>query len=285
MALGDQVGEIRAEEDPRLHLANWLGQPENPYFAKSLVNRYWKHFLGRGLIEPEDDIRDTNPPTNPELLDALAESFVSNGYDLKHLVKTITLSATYQLSSIPNEANQVDMQNYSRYYPRRLQAEVLLDSIDDLTGAQTDFANLPKGTRAISLPDNSYNKSSAFLRVFGRPENQSVCECERVDAASLAQSLHLINASDVKAKLASASGTADRMSQDSRPLHQQLNEIYLVAFSRDATQQELAVARSYFEESRFDPSGKPLDEKISRKENFQDLLWAIINTKEFLFNH
>lgn len=285
MALGDQVGEIRAEEDPRLHLANWLGQPENPYFAKSLVNRYWKHFLGRGLIEPEDDIRDTNPPTNPELLDALAESFVSNGYDLKHLVKTITLSATYQLSSIPNEANQVDMQNYSRYYPRRLQAEVLLDSIDDLTGAQTDFANLPKGTRAISLPDNSYNKSSAFLRVFGRPENQSVCECERVDAASLAQSLHLINASDVKAKLASASGTADRMSQDSRPLHQQLNEIYRVAFSRDATQQELAVARSYFEESRFDPSGKPLDEKISRKENFQDLLWAIINTKEFLFNH
>jgi hypothetical protein len=285
MALGDQVGQIRAEEDPRLKLANWLALPENPFFAKSLVNRYWKHFLSRGLIEPEDDIRDTNPPSNPELLNALADSFVESGYDLKQLVKTITMSSSYQLSSIPNEYNQVDLQNYSRYYPKRLQAEVLLDSIDDLTGGKTDFANLPPGTRAIALPDNSYNRSSEFLKVFGRPENQSVCECERVETASLAQSLHLINASDVRSKLSSAEGTAKRLSDQTTDLSEQIHEVYRKAFSRDATEAEIAVATSYFQESRFDASGNAISESVARRENFQDLLWAIMNTKEFLFNH
>ncbi len=284
-ALGEEVGLIRPEEDPRLRLASWLGSSDNDYFAKSLVNRYWKHFLGRGLIEPEDDIRDTNPPSNPELLSALAESFVTSGYDLKKLVKTITTSATYQLSSTPNEHNRVDLQNYSRYYPRRLQAEVLLDSIDDLTGGTTSFANLPPGTRAISLPDNSYNKSSPFLRVFGRPENQSVCECERVEAASLAQSLHLINASDVRAKLSASDGTAKRLSDEERPLQDMINEMYRLAFSRDATNEELETAVAYFSGVRVDDDGKPLSETVSRVENFQDLLWALINTKEFLYNH
>lgn len=285
IALGDSVGEIRAEEDPRLHLASWLSRPENPYFAKSLVNRYWKHFLSRGLIEPEDDIRDSNPPSNPELLDALTEEFIKSGYDLKKLVKDITMSATYQLSSVPNEHNRVDLQNYSRFYPKRLQAEVLLDSIDDLTGGKTDFANLPAGTRAIALPDNSYNKSSAFLKVFGRPENQSVCECERVETASLAQSLHLINASDVRAKLASPDGTAKRFTDQKADLGEQIHEIYRIAFSRPASEEELAVALSYFKESRFDDSGNRISEDKARRENFQDLLWAVINTKEFLFNH
>lgn len=284
-ALGSGVGEIRPEEDPRLRLANWLSEPENPYFAKSLVNRYWKHFMGRGLIEPEDDIRDTNPPSNPELLDALSESFISSGYDLKGLVKTITMSAAYQLSSVPTEQNQVDLQNYSRYYPKRLQAEVLLDSIDDLTGGKTDFANLPPGTRAISLPDNSYNKSSAFLRVFGRPENQSVCECERVETASLAQSLHLINAADIRSKIASANGTVSQIGDEPEAIVGKVREVYRLAFSREATQQELSVAIAYLSESRFDAEGNPLSEAAARKESFQDLLWAIMNTKEFLFNH
>ena len=284
-ALGEQVGEIRAEEDPRLRLAQWLGQPENPYFAKALVNRYWKHFLSRGLIEPEDDIRDTNPPSNPELLDYLSDSFIKSGYDLKHLVKSITMSATYQLCSEPNEHNRVDLQNYSRYYPKRLQAEVLLDSIDDVTGGATDFANLPAGTRAIALPDNSYNKSSAFLKVFGRPENQSVCECERVATASLAQSLHLINASDIRAKLSSVEGTAKRLADQKRDLSEQIQEVYRIAFSRDASKEEVSVATAYFQDSRFDASGNRLSEDRTRNENFQDLLWAVINTKEFLFNH
>ncbi|MGC6445600.1 MAG: DUF1549 and DUF1553 domain-containing protein [Rubripirellula sp.] len=284
-ALGSQVGQIRAEEDPRLRLADWLGEPGNAYFSKALVNRYWKHFMGRGLIEPEDDIRDTNPPSNPDLLDALADSFTSSGYDLKLLVKNITMSSAYQLSSEPNKHNRVDLQNYSRYYPKRMQAEVLLDSIDDLTGSKTDFANLPSGTRAISLPDNSYNKSSAFLKVFGRPENQSVCECERVETASLAQSLHLINAQDIRAKLTDAKGTAASLAADERSLPEVIQDIYHLAFCRDATERELAVAVSYFADSRFDDSGKPLDESVAKRENFQDLIWAVINTKEFLFNH
>jgi hypothetical protein len=237
------------------------------------------------LIEPEDDIRDTNPPSNAELLDALAEHFVSSGYDLKQLVRTITTSATYQLSSVPNQHNRADSQNYSRFYPKRLQAEVLLDSIDQLTGATTDFANLPPGTRAIALPDNSYNNQSPFLRVFGRPESQSVCECERVQSASLSQSLHLINASDIRAKLASRAGTAERLADDSRPLSEKITDLYHLAFSRDPTTEEIATAESYFAQPRLDAAGKPIDLKQATKENYQDWLWAMINTKEFLFNH
>ncbi len=129
-ALGDDVGEITADQDPRLQLADWMSSPENPFFAKALVNRYWKHFFKRGLVEPEDDIRDTNPPTNPELLQALEDHFLSSGFDLKELVRVITSSRAYQLSAMPNDHNLADRQNYSRYYPKRLQAEVLLDAID-----------------------------------------------------------------------------------------------------------------------------------------------------------
>src|SRR5690606_18683554 len=133
----------------------------------------------------EDDIRDTNPPTNPELLAALERHFIASGYDLKELVRVITQSSAYQLRSVPNEFNASDRQNYSRYYPRRMQAEVLLDAIDNLTQTKTTFANLPPGTRAIALPDNSYNNASPFLKIFGRPDSASVCECERDQSANL----------------------------------------------------------------------------------------------------
>ena len=215
-ALGDEIAAIAPDEDPRLKLADWMSSPKNPFFAKALVNRYWKHFFRRGLVEPEDDIRDTNPPTNPELLAALEQHFVSSGFDLKALVRVITQSSAYQLSAIPNEYNIADTQNYSRYYPRRLQAEVMLDAIDDLTGARTDFPNLPSGTRAIALPDNSYNNASPFLKVFGRPENESVCECERVQSSSLAQSLHLMNAADIKGKLATGNGRAVNLAKSEK---------------------------------------------------------------------
>jgi hypothetical protein len=285
MALGDNLGAIQPEEDPRLRLADWLSNPENPYFATALVNRYWKHFLGRGLIEPEDDIRDTNPPTNGALLDALSAHFVASGYDLKQLVRAITTSTTYQLSSIPNEFNRSDRQNFSHYYPKRLQAETLLDAIDQLAGSTTDFANLPPGTRAIALPDNSYNSSSPFLRAFGRPDSQSVCECERVQSASLAQSLHLINAPDIRGKLATAGGMAQRLAEDQRALAAKTTDLYRLAFARDPTQQEIAVIEAYLAESRVDAEGKPIDLALATRENFQDVLWALITTKEFLFNH
>jgi len=284
-ALGDVIPEIAPDSDPRLHLADWMAGPSNPFFAKSLVNRYWKHFFQRGLIEPEDDIRDSNPPTNPELLAALEKHFVSSGFDLKELIRTITRSQAYQLSSTPNQHNVVDVQNYSRYYPRRLQAEVLLDAVDALTGSQTDFQNLPPGTRAVALPDNSYNRASPFLRVFGRPEGESVCECERVQSSSLAQSLHLINAGDVKAKLAQPGGRAEKLASDTRPPEERVRDVYLAAFSRLPKEEELKTAVEYLTEVRTDAAGTTIEPQRAGRENFQDLLWALINTKEFLFNH
>jgi hypothetical protein len=284
-ALGDAVPPIAADEDPRLKLADWMSSPQNPFFAKALVNRYWKHFFQRGLIEPEDDVRDTNPPTNPELLAALSRHFIDSGFDLKALVRVITQSNAYQLTATPNEHNIADRQNYSRYYPRRLQAEVLLDAIDRLAGTQTDFANLPPGTRAVALPDNSYNRSSAFLRVFGRPEAESVCECERVQTSSLAQSLHLINSDEMRSKLASPTGRAERLAKEDRPPEAKVRELYLAAFSREPRADELKHAIDYLTEPRTNADGTPMDPQQLARENFQDLIWALINTKEFLFNH
>ena len=284
-ALGSDTLDISADEDPRLKLADWMSQPSNPFFAKSLTNRYWKHFFKRGLVEPEDDIRDTNPATNPELLDALAKHFVESGFDLKAVVRVITQSHTYQLSAMPNEHNAVDRQNFSHYYPKRMQAEVLLDAMDLITGAKSDFADLPPGTRAISLPDNSYNRASAFLKVFGRPEGASVCECERVQSASLAQSLHLMNASDVKAKLVTNNGRADVLSKAEMPEPKRIRELYLAAFSREPTADEVRIAESHVAKPRADAQGKALDTQRARRQGYEDLIWALLNTKEFLYNH
>lgn len=284
-ALGQTPLDIPPDEDPRLRLADWMGNKANPFFAKSLVNRYWKHFFKRGLIEPEDDIRDTNPPTNPELLDALAKHFISSGFDLKAVVRIITQSHTYQLSAMPNDYNGVDRQNFSHYYPKRMQAEVLLDAIDQITGAKSDFADLPPGTRAISLPDNSYNRASPFLKVFGRPEGASVCECERVQSSSLAQSLHLMNAADVKAKLAASNGSADLLSKASMPDPKRIRELYLASFSREPTADEVRIAETYVAQPRTDAKGTPLDSLKARRQGYEDLIWVLINTKEFLYNH
>lgn len=284
-ALGDEIGDIAADEDPRLKLADWMGSPKNPYFAKALVNRYWKHFFHRGLIEPEDDLRDTNPPTNPQLLSALEQHFIKSEFDLKDLIRTITRSNAYQLSAQPNEFNRIDRQNYSRYYPRRLQAEVLLDSIDAVTGAATSFANLPPGTKAIALPDNSYNKSSPFLKVFGRPNGASVCECERLQSSSLSQSLHLINSAEIRGKLATKNGRAATLAASEKPLEEKVGELYLAAFSRLPNDNELRTAIDYLNEQVLDANGKPISPAASLRQNFQDLVWALVNTKEFIFNH
>jgi hypothetical protein len=283
--LGEPPLEIAPDDDPRLALVDWMSQKNNPFFAKALVNRYWKHFFKRGLIEPEDDLRDTNPPTNPELLDALAKNFIENSYDLKSLVRVITQSHAYQLSAIPNEHNAVDRQAYSHYYPKRMTAEVLLDSIDMVTASKTDFADLPPGTRAISLPDNSYTRASPFLKVFGRPDNTSVCECERVSSASLAQSLHLMNAADVKAKLTAANGRAELLSKAEMSEPKRIRELYLAAFSREPTADEVRIAETHLLKPRTDAAGKPLDSQRAKRNGYEDLLWALMNTKEFLFNH
>jgi hypothetical protein len=283
--LGEPELDIAPDDDPRLALVDWMSKKDNPFFAKSLVNRYWKHFFKRGLVEPEDDLRDTNPPTNPDLFDALAKHFTDSGYDLKSVVRLITQSHTYQLSAMPNEHNAVDLQAFSHFYPKRMTAEVLLDSIDTVTGSKTTFADLPPGTRAVSLPDNSYNRASPFLKVFGRPEGASVCECERVQSASLAQSLHLMNASDVKAKLAASNGRAEQLSKAEMPEPKRIRELYLAAYSREPSADEVKIAETHLLKPRTDAAGKPLDSQRAKRNGYEDLLWALLNTKEFLYNH
>jgi hypothetical protein len=285
VGLGAEPKEISPDEDPRIQLADWMSAKTNPFFAKSLANRYWKHFFNRGLVEPEDDMRESNPPSNPELLDALARHFIESGYDFKSLIFAITRSNSYRLSSAATPQNAADRQNFSHYYPRRLNAEVLLDSIDRVADTTTDFSDLPSGTRAIALPDNSYNKASYFLTVFGRPEGDSVCECERVQAPNLSQSLHLINAADMKTKLNKASGRADQFAKATKQDEEKLRELYMLTFSREPKEAELSAALAHLGIQRTNAEGAPLDPLANKKIGYEDIIWALCNTKEFLYNH
>jgi hypothetical protein len=271
--LGGEPLDLEPTTDPRHALVDWMADPNNPFFAKALVNRYWKHFFGRGLVDPEDDMRVTNPATNPELLDALAKDFIEHKFDLKHLVRTIANSQVYQLSTEPNEWNRDDKQNFSRYYPKRLNAEVLLDAIDQLAGTNSNFGAIAVGTRAVQLPDNGFN--SYFLTVFGKPEASSACECERSSEANLAQSLHLLNSGEIQGKLTAGNGRAALLSADKAREHQaKLRELYLLAFSREPQPDELSIALAHIQKNSEDP-----------KRAYEDIVWALINTKEFLFNH
>ena len=283
--LGAPPAALAPDDDPRLALVEWMTTKDNRYFARSLANRYWKHFFNRGLVEPEDDLRETNPPTNPELLDALGRSFVESGYDLKALIRAITRSSTYQLSATPNEHNAIDKQNFSRFYPKRLTAEVLFDAVNAVTASESKFDGQPAGTRAVALPDNSYNSSSYFLQVFGRPDSSSSCECERSQDASLAQSLHLLNAKDIQEKISADKGRAAQLAADQRPDDDKLRDLYRWAYARDPQPDELATAKAHLEKA----SAKSSDDKGNavngRRLAYEDIVWALLNTKEFLFNH
>jgi len=284
---GDPL-EIPAQRDPRIDLANWITSTNNPFFAKILVNRYWKHFFGRGLVEPEDDIRVTNPATHPALLDQLAGSFIKSNYDLKQLCRTICNSRTYQFSSFPNQSNQDDDQNYARYYPRRLSAEIMLDAMNDAAGAKNHFNHQPVGARAVALPDDSANVESFFLRVFGRPQMDTACECERTANADLAQSLHLINSDTMEKLLSAPDGRAIQLARDkTKDDRTHIVELYLHTLSRQPTQTELDTALAHLEKKRklaaADPKKPSLEQ--AEKEAYEDIIWVVINTKEFLFNH
>ena len=262
---------INMDEDPRHKLVDWMVAKDNPFFARAISNRLWGHFLGRGLVEPVDDMRVTNPPSNPELLDAMARDLIEHKYDLKQLIRTIMLSSTYQLSSEPNEGNIHDQQNYARAYPRRLLAEVMLDALCSITGAQENFQGLPKGTRAIQLPDESI--ASQFLDTFGRPTRETACECERPREANLAQALQLLNSTDLQNKIAAPQGRLTTLLKDKKSDEALIEELYLWAYCRKPREQELATVRAYIAAQQ------------DRKAAFEDLLWALLNSKEFLFNH
>ena len=268
--LGGEELDIPAYEDPRNMLVDWMVEPGNPFFARSLVNRYWKHFFGRGIVDPEDDMRVTNPPSNPELLDALAENFVKNGFDLKQLVRDICTSSAYQLSSEPNEYNATDKQNFSSFYPRRLNAEPLYDAINQVANSTVTFSGMPAGTRAVQLPDSGF--TDYFLMVFGKPQAASACECERSDDANLAQSLHLLNSTDIQGKLAAGGGRPALLAEDEEKSEEErVDELYYWAFSRPATESEKKLIFEFIER------------QPNKKQAYEDVLWALFNTKEFLF--
>ncbi len=284
--LGGEELDISKYKDPRFSLANWTADAENPYLAKALVNRYWKQFFGRGLVDPIDDIRATNPPSHPELLDELADYFVKSKYDLKALVKVIANSQSYQLSPNPNEFNLGDKQNYSRFIPRRMTAEVFLDSINDVTEMKESFANQESSvTRVLALPDDQYNTQIRFLETFGRPKMDSASDSARKTDATVSQSLAMINSTDILRRITYSGGRAARMSKSKEDIKLQVDELFLRTFSRYPNGGERARAIKYIEE-KVKKAGDNASLKLtSKKEGIEDILWALINTKEFMFNN
>jgi hypothetical protein len=263
--------KIPPDQDPRHKLVDWMAKPDNPFFAKAMVNRTWGHFMGRGLIDPVDDMRETNPPSNPELLDALAKDFIKHKFDIKHLVRTICNSRTYQLSSVPNEFNKHDKQNHARYYGRRLMAEVFHDIVDQACGTHTQFSRMSKQARAVDLPHENF--SSYFLDVFSRPQRSSACECDSNRAASLTQVLHLSISPEVENKVSSGNGRVAKLVTAKTASDRAIEELYLAAMSRFPTTEERQRANEY------------LSRQTDLRRGLEDVLWVLINSKEFMFNH
>lgn len=255
--------------DRRIPLADWLTSPQNSFFARSVVNRYMSYLLGRGLVEPVDDMRSTNPPSNPPLLDALAKQFVESQFNLKQVMRTIMGSRLYQLEFRPTAENNWDSKFYSHYYVKRLPAEPLLDAIDRATSAPTKFQNLPLGTRAIQLPDAEYN--DYFLNTFAKPRRASVCECERSRDENLSQALHTLNGDILSNKIASKEGRIAKLLAVGKSHGEIVDELYLAALCRFPTDREREASYSF------------LDQSPSPQECYEDLLWALINSKQFLF--
>jgi hypothetical protein len=264
------AGAVDAHAELRQQLSQWLTSPENPYFATSVVNRYWSYLLGRGIIDPVDDIRSSNPATNPALLKALTDDFLAHRMDLKHLLRTIARSHTYQRSFKTNKWNADDGENYSHFMPRRLTAEQLFDAIMIASGSPVTLPGVPAGFRATQLPDP--NIQIGFLDMFGRPPREIPCECERAAEVSLAQTLNLINGPTVSEAIIHPQGLIARQiaaRTDDRTL---IEDIYLSVLGRGPTEDELQKSLGYF---------VAIDTKA---EAAQDLMWALMNSPAFLFN-
>jgi hypothetical protein len=260
----------RAGEDPRKRLADWLTSTNNEYFAEAMVNRLWKHYMGVGLVEPVDDLRASNPPSNPELMRFLRQEFVAHGYDLRYMMALILNSRAYQLSSETTPANETDRRFYSHYYARRLPAEVLSDAVSQATGVPDHFEGMPVGLRAIQLPEPGV--SSYFLSLFGRSDRVTACACERMGEVTLPQLLHLQNGEEIGKKIWAGEGRLQQWSKQKLPRDEVIRELYWVTVNRAPNDSELeAIHRAW---------GEGKDE-----ESLKDLFWALLNAKEFAFNH
>ena len=270
--LGGPPAQFQGGADRRQVLAQWATAPDNPFLARAAANRLWAHYLGRGLVEPIDDLRATNPATNEPLLDALAKQLRETNYDLRALTRLILNSQVYQLSSATNDSNRDDRQHFSHASPKPLPAEVLLDAVCQATGVPEKFNGWPTGVRAIQVWDN--RMPSYFFRIFGRPVRASVCECERSSEPSISQALHLMNAPEIQEKIAHRRGTARTWADSSRPLPELADEVYLATLGRFPTDAERQLFLEAVDES---PEG--------RRQAVEDLLWAVLNTKDFLYNH
>jgi hypothetical protein len=273
-------------DDRREHLADWLTAPDNPYFTRAIANRVWANFFGVGLVEPVDDLRLSNPASNEDLLAAAAEYLADHSFDLKVMMRAILQSATYQASSVPLPASRDDMRNYSHYYPRRLMAEVALDAISQVTGAPSEFTEIEypgadfvkteaysKGTRALELHDSAV--VSRFLRTFGRHQRMVTCQCERSNEPSLVQALHLSNGETILSKLAAKEGKVEALMKSGLPNYRMIEELYLSALSRYPTDDELSQLLAVLNEA-------PDNE---RRAVLEDVFWAVLSSREFLFNH
>lgn len=282
--------------DARGAMVTWMTSPENPYFARALVNRLWAHYIGRGIVEPVDDLRVTNPPANPELLNALARDFATHGFDVKRMHRVILTSRTYAQSSRPNQWNRDDRVNFARYYPKRLMAEQVYDSISQATGVFLDTLRPRRGLlggggrygallpdepiqRAAQIPAlppagrNRAGSPAQFLDTFGKPRREVICECERSSEGHMGQALALMNGEEVNRKIASPLGRVRELLRTNRPAPELIEELYLSTLSRGPTPLELKEAMALL------AAGK------TPAEGAEDLMWSLLNSREFLFNH
>jgi len=270
--LGGDLAEAEGE-DRRLVLARWMTSPDNPYFARHMANSIWAHFHGKGIVHPVDDVRVSNPPVNPQLLDELASRLVSYDFSLKRLVRDICNSRTYQLRSAPNETNVTDQRNFSHASLRRVPAPVLLDVISQITETTDKFKDEPEGTRAVQISDGA--TTNYFMTTFGRSARETACTCETRAEPNLSQALHLINGATVQQKIRGGKVVVT-MLKDGKPATEIVDELYLRSLSRLPNEKERAAIN------------EELDAAKTRKEKralLEDIFWALLNSQEFLFNH
>jgi hypothetical protein len=257
--------------DRRAVFADWLTQPDNPFFARVAVNRIWAEVMGQGIIDPVDDVRQSNPPSIPALLDKLAQDFVEHGFDPKHILRTILNSRTYQLSSQASALNADDTRYFSHSRMRMLSAEQLLDAICQVTEIKESFAGLPSSTRATEIPSPDFQNE--FLDTFGRPGRSTACACERRTQSTLAQVIELFNGSNIREKLADKQNRFHRLLADGRSQREMIKELYRAAVCRPPTDVEAEAAIEY------------IAAKGSAPQAFEDVCWVLLNSDEFLTQH